>query len=231
VIAARLLALTLLLVPAAVASGDAAGPISANLDNDPQLERLVPEEVCESIKTGSDRPTPPPCGETEFSRHRIVVQDTCPGDQPRRITLSSVQDTVDRLRVVEADGKTKRPEIFFDMRSGATGRGGEIRVVRYSPPAGIACHGGKARRLFRYPSHATLGRIPRGAAGHDSFSAFLGNYERRFAGKEIRVIETYVDRDDAFCCPSFRRVTYFRFSRARDEYTRYRTRVTRIKKR
>jgi hypothetical protein len=42
--------------------------------------------------------------------------------------------------------------------------------------------------------------------------------------------ETYVDRDDAFCCPSFKRVSYFRFSRARDGYVRYRSRVSRIKK-
>jgi hypothetical protein len=45
------------------------------------------------------------------------------------------------------------------------------------------------------------------------------------------MVETYVDRDDAFCCPSFRRVTQFRYSRARDEYVRYSTRVSRIKKR
>jgi hypothetical protein len=45
------------------------------------------------------------------------------------------------------------------------------------------------------------------------------------------MIETYVDRDDAFCCPSFRRVSYFRYRGGRDRYVRYATRVTRIKSR
>jgi hypothetical protein len=231
VIFAFLLAFALVFASATVADGDAGGPVSTNLDNDPGLERVVPQEVCESIKNGSVRPTPPPCGENEFSRRRIVVEDSCPGGGTHQKTISSVQDTVDRFRVTEVDGKTKRPEIFFDMRSGATGRGGEIRVVRYSSSGALPCQPGKAHRLFRYPARSTLGPVPRGAAGHDGFSASLGDYGRRYAGKEIRVIETYVDRDDAFCCPSFRRITYFRFSRARDEYARYRTHVTRIKKR
>jgi hypothetical protein len=230
VIGVRLLVLALVLVPAAVAGGDSPGPVTANLDNDPELERVVPQDVCQTLK-GNLRAAPPACTENEFLRHRIAIEDSCSGGQPLQTSISGVQDTVDRLRVTEADGKTKRPEIFFDMRSGATGRGGEIRLVRYSPPARIACHGARVHRLFRYPSRATLGRIPRGAVGHDSFSALLGDYEKRYAGKEIRVIETYVDHDDAFCCPSFRRITNFRFSRARDEYVRYRSRVGRLKKR
>jgi hypothetical protein len=47
--------------------------------------------------------------------------------------------------------------------------------------------------------------------------------------RRIRLTETYVDRDDAFCCPSFKRVTLFHYRRKRDRYVRGRTRVTRIK--
>jgi hypothetical protein len=155
-----------------------------------------------------------------------VIQDTCVGE-PYTRAASSVQDWVDRLRVVETDGATSRPEIFFDLRSGATGRGGDVRVVRYGDRKGGARP--KTHTLFHYPTTKTLGPIPRGAAGRDSFSAFVRDYRKQSRGKEIRLVETYVDRDDAFCCPSFRRVTYFRFARNPDTYVRYRTRVRRIK--
>lgn len=74
-----------------------------------------------------------------------------------------------------------------------------------------------------------MGRIPRGAAGRDSFDVGLRDYSRRYRGKELRVDETYVDRDDAFCCPSFRRISHFRFDRRRDRYVRYATKVKRIR--
>jgi hypothetical protein len=157
-----------------------------------------------------------------------VIEDTCNG-KPYTRDISSVQDTVDRLRVIDADGATQRPEIFFDTRSGATGRGGDARVVRYDPDDSGSCW--KPHRLFRYPTRATLGRIPRGAEGRVGFSPFLGNFRNRYGGREVRMIETYVDRDDAFCCPSFRRVSYFRYRSGPDRYVRYRTRVNRIKKR
>jgi hypothetical protein len=220
------LALAVVAATAALASADEAGPVSANLDADPALERVVSEELCGSAD-GKPHLPQPSCADNEFLQHRVVIEDTCDAKPYRRV-ISSVQDTVDRLRVINADGATKRPEIFFDSRSGATGRGGDIRVVRYDPVQG-SCW--KPHRLFRYPTPATLGPIPRGAAGRDSFSAFLRNFSRRFSGREIRVIETYVDRDDAFCCPSFRRITYFRYRSEPDRYVRYQTRVKRIKKR
>lgn len=220
------LALTLCLLLSSLAGGDEASPLSASIDSDPELERVVPRQVCESA--GGNRRVPPPaCTGEEFPRRGIVIEDTCNG-RPYERDISSVQDTVDRLRVVNTDGATQRPEIFFDMRSGATGRGGDVRIVRYDPVEG-SCW--SPHRLFRYPSNVTLGRIPRGAVGRDSFSPFLGNFSRRYGGREIRMVETYVDRDDAFCCPSFRRVTYFRYKPGPDFYVRYRTRVSRIKKR
>jgi hypothetical protein len=223
---AAALAIALLTTLGSLARADEAGPVSANLDSDTDLERVVPVQICESFD-GTRRVPPPACGDQEFPRHRIVIEDTCNGT-PYTRDISSVQDTTYRLRVINADGATQRPEIFFDMRSGATGRGGEIRILRYDPVAG-GCW--KPHRLFRYPARDTLGPIPGGAAGRDSFSAFLGNFSQRFKGREVRMIETYVDRNDAFCCPSFRRVTYFRYRSGPDRYVRYATRVRRLRTR
>jgi hypothetical protein len=199
--------------------------ISANLDSDHALERVVPRRVCESADGAL---TVPPCSDEQFPRRRVEVEDACDG-KPYTFAISSVQDFVDRLRVTNADGRTKRPEIFFDIRSGATGRGGEARVVRIANDRPVGpCP--RTKVLFRYPSKSTLGRIPRGAAGRDSWSPVLRDLTHRYRGKEIRLVETYVDRNDAFCCPSFERLSYFRFARARDKYVRYRTRVRRIKR-
>jgi hypothetical protein len=222
-----LLVLALALAIASVAAGDEAKPVTKNIDYDAEPERVISQELCES---GADLVTPgPTCPEGFFPRHRVVVEDTCNG-KPYTVAISSLQDTVDRLRVVNADGATQRPEIFFDARSGATGRGGDIRLVRYDPPREEgSCW--KLHRLFRYPTRATLGKLPKGAAGRDSFSVFLGNVTRRYNGLELRVVETFVDRDDAFCCPSFRRSSYFRYRSGPDRYVKYATRVARIKKR
>lgn len=48
----------------------------------------------------------------------------------------------------------------------------------------------------------------------------------RFRGKEIRLWEGYVDRDDPLCCPSKQRVTRFRFDPDADRYVVYQTRVS-----
>jgi hypothetical protein len=199
---------------------------SANLDSDPALERVVARQLCEA---SDGKLTRPPCSEDQFPRRRMEVEDECAG-KPYTFAISSVQDFVDRLRITNADGTTKRPEIFFDLRSGATGRDGETGVVRIiDERPGRSCPSLKI--LFLYPSKSTLGRIPRRAAGRDSWSATLRDFTRRHRGKEIRLTETYVDRNDPFCCPSFERVSYFRFSRPRDRYVRYRTLVKRIGKR
>ncbi len=218
----------LLIVALLPAAYGAKKSISANLDSDPALEHIIVRQLCEA-PDGALTVAPPACGEDQFPRRRIEVEDSCDG-KSYTFAISSVQDFVDRLRITDADGTTRRPEIFFDIRSGASGRGGEARIVRIlDERAGQACPPGEII-LFRYPRKSTLGRIPRGAIGRDSWSPVLRDFTRRYRGKEIRLSETYVDRNDAFCCPSFERVSYFRFSRARDRYVRYRSRVSRIKK-
>jgi hypothetical protein len=196
-----------------------------NLDSDPEPERIVPRQLCEAPDGTVSLPAPV-CGEDQFVQRRIEIEDTCNGAPYTRV-ISSAQDDVNRLGVTEADGSSERPEIFFDLRSGATGRGGDIRVVRYGKAGAQGCP--EPRALFRFPSRRTLGRIPRDAAGRDSFDVALHDYTHRYRGKELRVTETYVDRDDPFCCPTFKRITRFRFDRRQDLYVRYRTKVSKIR--
>jgi hypothetical protein len=209
------------------AGGREARPVNANLDAGPVREHVVPQRVCRTAAGDIHLPQPT-CSADEFPQRRVAIEDVCEGKAYISV-ISSVQDTVDRLKVVNADPTTQRPEVFFEARSGATGRGGDVRVVRYDPIEGSPCS--KPRRLFRYPTRATLGTVPRGAAERDSFGALIGEFSKRYKGREIRMNETYVDRDDAFCCPSFRRITFFRYESGQDRYVRYQTRVKRIKKR
>src|SRR5262249_55578897 len=119
-------------------------------------------------------------------------------------------------------------EIFFDMRSGASGRVGDTRLVRWGDSSDAACP--KPRTLFRYPSNRTRRHVPRGAAYHDSYSVRIREASKRYAGKEIRLIETYLDRNAPCGRASFKRTSYFGYSAGKDTYVRYRTRVVRIRK-
>jgi hypothetical protein len=194
-----------------------------NLDSDPALEQVIPQEVC-TVLTARTRASS--CGPDQYPQRRILIADSC-NNAPYAVVASSVQDTVDRLEVRNFDSLTDRPEIFFDMRSGASGRVGDTRLLRWNDAAPGGCP--RVRTLFRYAGR-TRGKIPRGARYRDNYSARLRDVSKRFAGREIRLTEWYVDRDDAFCCPSFRRTTYFGYNAGRDKYVRYRTGVKRIKK-
>jgi hypothetical protein len=63
-----------------------------------------------------------------------------------------------------------------------------------------------------------------------SFDVALRDVSKRHAGKEVRLYEYYVDRDDPLCCASFKRTTDFGYSAARDRYVKIRTRVRRIRR-
>jgi hypothetical protein len=219
--------LAIVFIVSFVAGGRALGQDTSktgNLDSDPALEKVVARQLCEATD-GTLQLAQPECGADQFPRRRIEIEDTCGGKSYRR-PISSVQDFVDVLRLVNAVGSAARQEVFFDLRSGATGRGGDIRLVRYG--GGGSCP--TPHSIFHYPTSKTIGPVPRGASGHDSFSVSLGNYSDRYRGREIRVVETYIDRDDAYCCPTFKRTTHFRFAGKRDTYVRYRTQVKRLKK-
>jgi hypothetical protein len=199
---------------------------TVNLDDDPQLEKVVPQEVC---VPPAGRAAAADCPPGDFPQRHIEIQDTC-GGAPYASVISSEQDFVQTLKVSNFEPITRRPEIFFDLRSGAGGRVGEIRLVSWEDTANpTACR--EPRDLFLYPSRRTLGRLPRHAKSHDTFAATLRNHTKRYPGKEVRLVETYVDRNDAFCCPSFERVTWFGYKASKDRYVRIATRIKRIKTR
>ena len=196
-----------------------------NLDDDPALEQVIPQEVClPPVGQAAVSDCPP----DDLPQRHIVIQDTC-GGQPYASVISSEQEAVIKLKVSNFESITKRPEIFFDLRSGAGGRVGEIRIVSWEDTdSPTACR--KPRNLFLYPSRRTLGKVPRHAKSHDTFDAILRNHTKRHAGKELRLRETYVDRNDALCCPSFQRITWFGYNAGKDLYVRIGTRVKRIRK-
>jgi hypothetical protein len=201
-------------------------PRIANIDGGPDLERVLARSLCEASDGTLSPPQGTSCAAGTFPRHRIELDDTCAG-QPRSLPLSTVQDFVARLRVTDVDGNPTYKEVFLDVRSGATGRGGESRLVRMRGDGSGGCP--RAESLFRYPSRATAGRLPRRAVARSSWDAEVRDYTRRFRGKEVRLLETYVDRNDPYCCPTFLRASFFRLPRGRDHYLRFRTEVRKIK--
>jgi hypothetical protein len=223
-VAAAAAALAAFVLPPAALGGAVTKSKSANLDRDAALERVVPEQVCETAATGANVSA---CGPGQFAQRRIVIEDTCKGVRYSRV-VSTEQDAVIKLVVSNFEDVTPRPEIFFDLRSGAGGRVGEVRIVSWEEGTPPACP--NARMLFRYPSRRTLGRVPRGAKSHDTFDATLRDVTKRYGGKEVRLRETYVDANDALCCPSFERVTWFGYNAGKDLYVRLRTHVKRIRK-
>jgi hypothetical protein len=221
-------ALVAVLVVPALASGKLIEtPRVANLDADPEPEQVSPQEVClPPVPLGGALGAA--CPVDQFGVRQIFVSDTCNG-APYSRSISGQQDAVIRLSIANFESITPRPEIFFDMRSGAGGRIGELGLVRWNDGATPgACP--EPRALFRYPSKSTLGRVPRKAKSHDTFDATLKNLSKKFAGKEIRLRETYVDRNDALCCPSFVRYTLFGYNAGFDLYVKYKSKVKRIKK-
>jgi hypothetical protein len=220
-----LAAFALLAIPSLAAGQGVTEPKVVNLDGDPALEQVIPQEVCTSLTSGAAAAV---CTNDQYPQRRIVIEDTC-NNTPRAVVVSSVQDAVYRLEIANLDGLTPRPEIYFDMRSGAAGRVGDTRIVRLDDPVTAgACE--QVRTLFRYPSRRTRGKVPRGAKYRDNYGVRVKEFSKRYPGKEVRLTETYVDRNDPFCCPSFKRTSYFGYSGGKDVYERYSTRVTRIKK-
>jgi hypothetical protein len=217
-------ALSLLIVPAVAGGRVFTDPVTANLDDDPVLEQVIPQGVC--LPPGAA--VVPPCAPDQFTQRQVVIADSCAGAPYTRV-VSPQHEAVIKLTISNFQDITPRPEIFFDLRSGAGGRAGEIRVVSWKEgeTAG-SCQ--EPRALFRYPSKYTRGRVPRKAKSQATFDATLRNLSKRYAGKEIRLRETYVDRNDALCCPSFERITLFGYNAGMDLYVKFRSTVKRIRK-
>jgi hypothetical protein len=156
----------------------------------------------------------------QFDQTAIEVSDQCgpQGTVTRRI--AGPQDNLVLLRLKRADTRPGR-EVFADLRSGAAGRLGEARLV--------AWRNCQDRQLFAYRSdHHT--RTPRG--GNGDISAFfvrVRNITKRYRGLEIALNERFNRPGEPTCCASISKLTYWRYSRARDRYVRYRTKLRHFK--
>ena len=155
---------------------------------------------------------------------RTVVQiaDECDaGSIAKRV--AGPQDALAFLRVFKADDVAGN-DVFIDLRSGATARSGELRLVAWRPISGPSC--GKLRKLFTYKSSRPTKR-PKGASFLANFGAVVKDFAEKRPGRELRLDEHFAREGEGSCCPSITKRTYFSYDAASDAYERYRTRVKR----
>jgi hypothetical protein len=192
----RWLLLAALLAAVAAASGrapqaayachpDRMSDIRVNLDRDPAKEEVIAAEHHD-------------CAHTESEAY-VHVRDRCQGAW-RTYDLHSEGDVLQQFRVVNADGRTRRPEVFFVTRRRSLVAHGIAEVVRLdSRPS--ACP--RVRALFHYePTDPGL----------QSFDVELKDVARQFPGLEVILTE---GREIA------QNVTRYRYDRARDRYVVY----------
>jgi hypothetical protein len=161
--------------------------------------------------------------EDDFDPGVIRIKDTC-GAEVVDQRISARHDGVATLKLRRIDTR-RGAEVFYDMRSGASARQGEAKVVAWRRRSGTPCR--KARALFKYRSTKPT-RAPRGTTGEVSgFVVKVGERARRYRGKEVILAETFLRRGEPSCCGSVKKISYWRYSRARDKYLRYRTVVKR----
>jgi hypothetical protein len=155
-----------------------------NLDGDRALEEVVAVDHHN-------------CAHTEFVAY-VQIRDRCRGAW-RTYELGSRSDVLQRFRIVNADGRTKRPEVFFVTRKLGVASG-VAEVVRLDDrPSACA----RVRTLFRYQPTDN---------GLRDFNVELEDVAPGFLGLEVVVTES---SDVA------QRTTTYRYDRARDRYVVY----------
>ena len=182
--------------------------LRGDLDGDRELEKV---EAVRIDLEGVDDP---------FDRTAIKVTDLCRGGLVTR-RVAGPQDNLARLRLKAIDPRRGR-EILVDLRSGASGRLGEARVVAWRR-GGASCR--RARSLFRYLSDRPTASPPGATREVSFFDVRVRELTRRYAGSELVLGERFLKRGDPACCGSVRKTTLLRYNRARDRYVRYRSTV------
>jgi hypothetical protein len=196
-------------------------PLVADLDGDGTNETVrAHETACYSPK-GEQKP---PCKKDVLRTLFVEVVDSCAGGT-KALRLSREMDGVSLARIVDADGDGKARELAFELRAGATGRGVQSKVVSFQAgPGGCVA---VRRTLFSYPRPDTIGRRPKGTSFATGDLA-IRDFDPGAPGLELRTRETYARPTDAGCCPSYSRVTYWRFDAARAGYRPYRTKLRKL---
>ena len=144
----------------------------------------------------------------------------------RAITLSREMEYVSIARIFDADRDGQARELAFEVRAGASGarRAGEDRQLQAGADGCVAVR----RTLFSYPRADSVGRRPKGSS-FATGSLQIKDFTKRYAGRELRTIESYARGTDPGCCPTYQRTTSWRFDRARDRYRTYRTKLVRLR--
>jgi hypothetical protein len=191
--------------------------VSGNLDGDPAAEQVTAVRVPSAVDPNDD----------DLAQVAVNVLDTCPtGATDQRI--AGPEEALVTLRLLDADTRPGK-EALIDMRAGASGRHGLLRLVSLRPgPAGGACE--VPHNDFSYLSTRPT-RHPRGAGALTDFEIAVKDLSRRYKGKEVRLLEGWATPTDALCCPTFEKTSLYRYDRAKDRYVRYSAKVTRNRRR
>jgi hypothetical protein len=146
----------------------------------------------------------------------VHLQDRCRGSW-RTFDLSGTQRTLGAFAIVNADGVTKRPEIFFSLGAADTSSpGGIAEVVRLDDRRG-AC--ASPRTLFVYRPGQTVPPPPKLLV---SWDVRLADVSPEFAGKEVTLSETFKAPPSEVCCLDIStRVRQYRYDRGRRQYVVY----------
>jgi hypothetical protein len=189
--------------------------VSGNLDGDPNIEQVKAERIPDAADPADD----------DLAQTAVDVLDTC-GTTPLQTRITTVQEALVTLRLVDADTHPGK-DVFTDLRSGASGRVGEIRLVSWRPQVGgPIC--AVPHILFKYSSRHPTHRPP-GTVAMSDFVVSLRDFTPRFRGRELRLSEGWVTRTDALCCPTFEKTSFYRYVPARDRFIRYHTDLKRDK--
>ena len=187
--------------------------VSGNLDSDANIEKVVAEKV----------PDPTDPSDDLLAQTAVDVVDQCGGTE-LRMRVAGPQDALVELKLVDADTHPGK-DVLADLRSGASGRVGEVRLVSWRPnPGDTIC--AAPHDLFKYRSAHPTHRPPNTVAMSD-FVVAVKDFTRRFRGNELRLSEGWATRTDALCCPTYEKLSFYRYVKARDRFVRYHTEVKR----
>jgi hypothetical protein len=196
-------------------------PLAADFDGDGVKETArAHETACFT----NDGPAEPPCEHGGLRSFYVEVQDAC-ATGALALTLSREMDFASLAEVIDADGDGNARELAFELRAGATARGVQAKIVRFR--AGADGCVAVQKTLFSYPRLATIGKRPKGTAFATGYLS-IHDYDKGIRGLELRTIETYSRPTDPGCCPSFRRVTFWRYVASRSGYQSYRTKLAKL---
>jgi hypothetical protein len=187
--------------------------VSGNLDSDANIEKVVAEKVPDATDPSDDT----------LAQTAVDVIDQC-GPTEVHVRVAGPQEALIELKLLTADTQPGK-DILADLRSGASGRVGEVDLVSWRPiPGGTPCAG--PHYLFRYRSAHPTHRPP-GTVAMTDFVVDVKNFTRRFPGNELRLSEGWATRNDALCCPTYEKLSFYRYAKSRDRFIRYHTELKR----